>query len=184
MKKSINTFLKHPTKDNANRSANPPVTRASTILFDSMQEMYRHELKIKKHQKVSHYTYGRYGSTTTIELENILKELEQAYHVFLTGTGFGGIALALMSLCRPGDEILVSDNVYGPTKEISKELMHEFNIKAKFYDPDSFKDLQQKISKKTKMILVENPGSNTFEFQDLSKITALAKRKKNLHFVG
>ena len=76
MKKSINTFLKHPTKDNANRSANPPVTRASTILFDSMQEMYRHELKIKKHQKVSHYTYGRYGSTTTIELENILKELE------------------------------------------------------------------------------------------------------------
>ena len=178
MKKSINTFLKHPTKDNANRSANPPVTRASTILFDSMQEMYRHELKIKKHQKVSHYTYGRYGSTTTIELENILKELEQAYHVFLTGTGFGGIALALMSLCRPGDEILVSDNVYGPTKEISQELMREFNVNAKFYNPDSFADLKNKISKKTKMILVENPGSNTFEFQDLSKIIKIAKRKK------
>ena len=113
MKKSISTFLKHPTKDSTNRSANPPVTRASTILFNSIQEMYQHELKIKKHKKVSHYTYGRYGSTTTIELENILKELEQAYHVFLTGTGFGGIALALMSLCRPGDEILVSDNVYG-----------------------------------------------------------------------
>ena len=180
MKKSINTFLKHPTKDNTNRSANPPVTRASTILFNSMQEMYQHELKIKKHQKVSHYTYGRYGSTTTIELENILKELEQAYHVFLTGTGFGGIALALMSLCRPDDEILVSDNVYGPTKEISKELLKEFNVSAKFYDPDSFDDLKNKISKKTKIILVENPGSNTFEFQDLSKITALAKRKKIL----
>ena len=135
MKKSINTFLKHPTKDNTNRSANPPVTRASTILFNSMQEMYQHELKIKKHQKVSHYTYGRYGSTTTIELENILKELEQAYHVFLTGTGFGGIAQA-MSLYRPDDEILVSDNVYGPTKEISKELLKEFNVSAKFYDPD------------------------------------------------
>ena len=49
-----------------------------------MQEMHEHESKIKKHKKVSHYTYGRYGSTTTIELENILKELEQAYHVFLT----------------------------------------------------------------------------------------------------
>ena len=47
MKKSISTFLKHPTKDNTNRSANPPVTRASTILFDSMQEMYQHEAKIK-----------------------------------------------------------------------------------------------------------------------------------------
>ncbi len=178
MKKSISTFLKHPTKDNTNRSANPPVTRASTILFNSMQEMHQHELKIKKHKKVSHYTYGRYGSTTTIELENILKELEQAYHVFLTGTGFGGIALALMSLCRPGDEILVSDNVYGPTKEISQELMSQFNVNAKFYNPESFDDLRKKISKNTKMILVENPGSNTFEFQDLSKIIQLAKRKR------
>ena len=76
MKKSISTFLKHPTKDSTNRSANPPVTRASTILFNSVQEMYQHELKIKKHKKISHYTYGRYGSTTTIELENILKELD------------------------------------------------------------------------------------------------------------
>ena len=178
MKKSISTFLKHPTKDSSNRSANPPVTRASTILFNTMQEMYKHELKIKKHKKVSHFTYGRYGSTTTIELENILKELEQAYHVFLTGTGFGGIALALMALCRPGDEILVSDNVYGPTKEISQELMKEFKVDAKFYNPDSLDDLKGKISDKTKMILVENPGSNTFEFQDLSKIVKVAKRKK------
>ena len=178
MKKSISTFLKHPTKDSSNRSANPPVTRASTILFNTMQEMYKHELKIKKHKKVSHFTYGRYGSTTTIELENILKELEQAYHVFLTGTGFGGIALALMALCRPGDEILVSDNVYGPTKEISQELMKEFKVDAKFYNPVSLDDLKRKISHKTKMILVENPGSNTFEFQDLSKIVKMAKTKK------
>ncbi len=180
MKKSINTFLKHPTKDNTNRSANPPVARASTILFDTMQEMYKHEAKVKQHKNVSHYTYGRYGSTTTIELENILKELEKAYHVFLTGTGFGGIALALMSLCRPGDEIIVSDNVYGPTKEISEKLLKEFNINAKFYDPNSFDDLKNKVTKKTKIILVENPGSNTFEFQDLSKIVSLAKRKKIL----
>ena len=180
MKKSINTFLKHPTKDSTNRSANPPVARASTILFNTMQEMYKHEAKVKQHKNVSHYTYGRYGSTTTIQLENILKELEKAYHVFLTGTGFGGIALALMSLCRPGDEIIVSDNVYGPTKEISEKLLKEFNINAKFYDPNSFDDLKNKITKKTKMILVENPGSNTFEFQDLSKIVSLAKRKKIL----
>ena len=178
MKKSITTFLKQPTKDNINRSANPPVSRASTILFNTMQEMYQHEAKIKQHKKISHYTYGRYGSTTTIELENILKELENAYHVFLTGTGFGGIALALMSLCRPGDEILVSDNVYGPTKEISEKLLKEFNINAKFYNPESFKDLQNKISDKTKLIVVENPGSITFEFQDLSKIVNKEKKKK------
>ena len=183
MKKSIKTFLKHPTKDSSNRSANPAVIRASTILFNSMQELYQHEKRIKKHKKVSHYSYGRYGSSTTIELENILKELEQAFHVFLTGTGFGGVALAIMSICRPGDEILVSDNVYGPTKEISEKLLKEFNVISKFYDPDSFDDLKNKVSKKTKMILVENPGSNTFEFQDLSKIVNLAKSKKIFTFL-
>ena len=183
MKKSIKTFLKHPTKDNSNRSANPAVIRASTILFNTMQELYQHEKKIKKHQKVSHYSYGRYGSSTTIELENILKELEQAFHVFLTGTGFGGVALAIMSLCRPGDDLLVSDNVYGPTKEISEKLLKEFNVTAKFYNPDSFQDLKEKISKKTKMIIVENPGSNTFEFQDLTKIVNLAKKKKIFTFL-
>ena len=59
-------------------------------------------------------------------------------------------ALALMSICRPGDEILVSDNVYGPTKEISSELMKEFNINAKFYNPDSFEDLKIKLQSKQK----------------------------------
>ncbi len=183
MKKSISTFLKRPTKDNTNRSANPSVTRASTILFNSMQELFQHEKRIKKNKKISYYSYGRYGSSTTIELENMLKELEQAYHVFLTGTGFGGVALAIMSICRPGDEILVSDNVYGPTKEISEDLVKEFGINAKFYNPDSFEDLKDKVTKKTKMLIVENPGSNTFEFQDLSKIINLAKRKNILTFL-
>ena len=180
MKKSTITLLKHSTKDKTNRSANPPVVRASTILFDSMQELAAHEKKVSQKKKISHYSYGRYGSQTTIELENIIKELEQAYHVFLTGTGFGGISLALMSLCRPGDEILVSDNVYGPTRQITEDLLKEFNVNVRFYNPESFEDLKNKTSKKTKMILVENPGSITFEFQDLSKIVEHAKKQNIL----
>ena len=57
MKKSITTFLKQPTKDNINRSANPPVIRASTILFNSMQELRLHEKKVKSHKNITHYTY-------------------------------------------------------------------------------------------------------------------------------
>jgi|TARA_B110000444_G_scaffold240338_1_gene255595 cystathionine beta-lyase len=148
-----------------------------------MQELHQHEKNINANKKISYYSYGRYGSSTTIELENIIKELEQAHHVFLTGTGFGGVALALMSVCRPGDEILVSDNVYGPTKEISEDLLKEFNINAIFYDPENFKDLENKVTKKTRIIVVENPGSITFEFQDLSKIVKLAKRKNILTFL-
>ena len=75
------------------------------------------------------------------------------------------------------------DIIHHLTKEISEKLLKEFNVKAKFYNPDSFEDLKSQVSKKTKMILVENPGSNTFEFQDLSKIVNLAKKKKIFTFL-
>ena len=178
MKKSINTRLKHSSKDQLNRSANPVVVRASTILFDSMQELAAHEKKIINRKKITHYNYGRYGSQTTIELENIIKDLEEAYHVFLTPTGFGAVSLCLMALCRPGDEVLVSDNVYKPIRELSSNLLPELNVKAIFYDPNDIIDLKKKISNKTKLIFVENPGSITFEFQDLNEIIKIAKKRK------
>jgi cystathionine beta-lyase len=178
MKKSINTRLKHSSKDQLNRSANPPVVRASTILFDSMQELAAHEKKIINRKKITHYNYGRYGSQTTIELENIIKDLEEAYHVFLTPTGFGAVSLCLMALCRPGDEVLVSDNVYKPIRELSSNLLPELKVKAIFYDPNDIIDLKKKISNKTKLIFVENPGSITFEFQDLNEIIKIAKKRK------
>ena len=176
MKKSISTLLKHSSFSKINRSANPPVVRASTILFDSMQELQDHENKILKGKPITHYSYGRYGSQTTIELQKIVKELEQAHHVFLHSTGFGSVSLAFMALCKSGDEVLVGDNVYYPTREITEKLLPKYNIKTKYYDPNSIKDLQSKITKKTKLIFVENPGSITFEFQDLKEIIKLAKK--------
>jgi len=176
MKKSINTLLKHSSFSKINRSTNPPVVRASTILFNSMQELASHEKKILKNKPVTHFTYGRYGSQTTLELAKIIKELEQAYHVFLHSTGFGSVSLAFMALCQSEDEILVADNVYYPTKEITEKLLPKYNIKTKYYEPNNIKDLQNKITKKTKLIFVENPGSITFEFQDLNQIIKLAKK--------
>ena len=176
MKKSINTLLKHSSFSKVNRSANPAVVRASTILFDSMQEMKAHEKKISKNKPITHHAYGRYGSQTTIELEKIIKKLEEAHHVFLHSTGFGSVSLAFMALCQSGDEILVADNVYYPTKELTESLLPKYNIRSKYYDPNNIKDLQNKITKKTKLIFVENPGSITFEFQDLKAIVKLAKK--------
>jgi len=178
MKKSIKTYLKTAGKDYIAKSANPAIVRASTIFFDTIQEMRKHQKDIAKGKKVKHWDYGRQGSQTTIQLQNILKELEQAHSVFLTQTGFGAVVLAIMSVCRPGDEIVISDCVYRPTQKLTSQLLVEFNIKAIWYNPNSFEDLKNKVTKKTKLIYVENPGSNTFEFQDLRKIVALAKRKK------
>ena len=176
MKKSISTLLKHSSFNKINRSANPAVVRASTILFSSMQELASHEKKILNDKPITHYAYGRYGSQTTIELQKIVKELEQAHHVFLHSTGFGSVSLAFMALCQSGDEVLVGDNVYYPTREITEKLLPKYNITTKYYDPNNIKDLQNKITKKTKLIFVENPGSITFEFQDLKEIVRLGKK--------
>ena len=176
MKKSISTLLKHSSFSKINRSANPAVVRASTILFNSMQELASHEKKILNDKSITHYAYGRYGSQTTIELQKIIKELEQAHHVFLHSTGFGSVSLAFMALCQSGDEVLVGDNVYYPTREISEKLLPKYNIKTKYYDPNNINDLKNKITRKTKLIFVENPGSITFEFQDLKEIIKLAKK--------
>jgi len=177
MGRSIKTYLKLAGKDYISRSVNPSVVRASTILFKTMQELRKHQSNISKGKDVAYWDYGRQGSQTTIHLQKILKELEQAHHVFLTQTGFGAVALAIMSVCRPGDEIVISDCVYRPTQKLTSQLLKEFNINAIWYNPNSFQDLKSKVTKKTKLIYVENPGSNSFEFQDLGKITAFAKRK-------
>ena len=176
MKKSISTFLKHTAQDKVNRSANPAVVRASTVFFKSMQELLSYK-NIAKNKRVDYYDYGRAGTQTTTQLQNIIVELEKAHHVFLTPSGFASVALSIMSICRPGDEIIVTDSVYFPTRMITSKLLKEFGVKAYFYNPDNLNDLKNKISKKTKMIFVENPGSNTFEFQDLSQIIKLAKQK-------
>ena len=89
MKNSIKTFLKFAAKDTVARSANPAIVRASTIYFKTMQEMRKHQKIIAKGKAVKHWDYGRQGSQTTIQLQNILKELEEAHEVFLTQTGFG-----------------------------------------------------------------------------------------------
>ncbi len=135
MDKSLKTFLKYTGKDYYNRSVNPPVVRASTILFKTMQELRKHQKDILKNKDVDHWDYGRQGTQTTVQLQRLLRKLEDAYQVFLTPTGFSAVALSIMSLCRPGDEIVISDGVYRPTQKLTDGLLKEFNIKAIWYNP-------------------------------------------------
>ena len=119
MKPTDITKLKHLAQDKISRSANPAIVRNSTVFFKNMQELIKQEDLVKRGTKVNFYEYGRAGSQTTIALENFISELEGAYRTFLTSTGFGSIALAIMSICRPGDEIVVTDAVYAPTRMIT-----------------------------------------------------------------
>ena len=178
MSKSFKTFLKHTAKDFHNQSVNPPVVRASTIIFKSMRDIRKTQNKARKDPTGGHFDYGRQGTSTTHILSKILTKLEESYHVFLTPTGFGSIFLALFSILRPGDEIIVSDPTYKPTRRLTEDYLKDFNIKTIFYNPHDLKSLKSNITKNTKMIFVENPGSNTFDFQDLKKIISIAKSRK------
>ena len=180
MSNSFKTFLKHTAKDFHNQSVNPPIVRASTIIFKSMQDIRKMQNKAKKNPTGGHFDYGRQGTSTTHILQQILSKLEESYFTFLTPTGFGAVFLAIFSVTRPGDEIIVADPVYSPTRLLSQDFLKEFNIKTTFYDPHDLKTLEKAITKKTKLIFVENPGSNTFDFQDLGKIISIAKKHKIL----
>tara|TARA_B100000700_G_C14996641_1_gene834171 strand:+ start:699 stop:1874 length:1176 start_codon:yes stop_codon:yes gene_type:complete len=178
MKKSIKTFLKHTAKDYYNQSVNPPVVRASTIIFKSLQDIRKTQSKYKKNPTGGHFDYGRQGTSTTHILQKMLTEMEECYHTFLTPTGFGSVFLSIFSVVRPGDDILVADPVYFPTRLLTENFLKDFKINTVFYDPHNLNSIKDKITKKTRLIFVENPGSNTFEFQDLSKIIVLAKKYK------
>ena len=178
MGNSLKTFLKHTAKDFHNQSVNPPVVRASTIIFKSLQDIKKTQNKYLKDPVSGNFDYGRQGTSTTYALQQILRKIEECYKVYLTPTGFGAIFLGVLSVVKPDDEILVTDSVYSPSRLLTETYLKKFNIRAIFYNPNDLNDLKSKITKKTKLIFVENPGSNTFEFQDLSKIVALAKQNK------
>ena len=180
MSNSFKTFLKHTAKDFHNQAVNPPIVRASTIIFKSMGDIRKMQNKAKSDPTGGHFDYGRQGTSTTHVLQKILSKLEESYHTFLTPTGFGAVFLAIFSVTRPGDEIIVADPVYSPTRILSQDFLKEFNIKTTFYNPHDLKTLENSITKKTKLIFVENPGSNTFEFQDIGKVVSIAKKHKIL----
>ena len=180
MSNSFKTFLKHTAKDFHNQAVNPPIVRASTIIFKSMGDIRKMQNKAAADPTGGHFDYGRQGTSTTHVLQKILSKLEESYHTFLTPTGFGAVFLSIFSVTRPGDEIIVADPVYSPTRILSQNFLKEFNIKTTFYNPHDLKTLEKSITKKTKLIFVENPGSNTFEFHDIGKVVAIAKKYKIL----
>ena len=116
MVNSVKTFLKQVGKDYQNQSVNPPVVRASTIIFKSMQDIKKTQNRYLKNPVSGNFDYGRQGTPTTYALQQILRKLEECYKVYLTPTGFGAVFLGVLSVIEPEDEILVTDSVYSPTR--------------------------------------------------------------------
>ena len=152
---------------------NTPVWRASTILYDTVAEM--RERVGETHHRLF---YGRRGTPTQWSLADALTELEPgAEGTFLYPSGVAAIAAALLSVLSPGDELLLVDSAYDPTRSMANGLLKRMGIKTRFYDPLIGAGIADLIGDDTKAIFLESPGSLTFEVQDVPAIVAAARAR-------
>jgi cystathionine beta-lyase len=146
---------------------NPPVYRASTILFPSVAA-----LEAAKPRQGTYY--GRYGTPTTAALEEAVAELEGGYRAIVVGSGKTAITSMLLALLRAGDHLLVVDTVYGPTRQFCTGTLARFGVATTFYDPLIGAGIAELIRPETRLVFTESPGSLTFEMQDTPAIAAAA----------
>jgi cystathionine beta-lyase len=154
------------------RLVNPPVHRGSTILFDSVAEMRAAAPEFGKSY------YGLHGSPTHWALAEALTELEPgAAGTMLYSSGLAAVTAALLSVLSAGDELLVTDSVYGPTRRFCDGFLRRFGVSTRYYDPLIGSGIAELIGERTRAILMESPGSNTMEVQDVPAICAVAKAR-------
>ncbi len=150
----------------------PGVFKASTVFFSSVAAMRSIEWKDK-----TGYTYGLHGTPTTYVLEERLCTLEGGQQCLLVPSGLAAIATVAFSLLATGDEVLVPDNVYGPSRALAKGELRSWGIGHRYYDPMDPRDLADKISARTRLVWLEAPGSVTLEFPDLSEMLRVCREK-------
>ena len=154
------------------RLVNVPVERASTILFDTVAELESNA------PGLGIYRYGLQGTATHWALSEALTGLEPgAAGTALSSTGLAAITSALLAVLSAGDELLVTDSVYGPTRKFCDTALKRFGVSTRYYDPLIGSDIAGLIGDKTRAILLESPGSLTMEIQDVPAICAVARER-------
>jgi cystathionine beta-lyase len=152
------------------RLVNPPVHRASTVLFDSVAEMR------SAAPAFGEYYYGLHGTPTQWALAEALTELEPgAAGTMLYSTGLAAATAALLSVLSTGDELLMTDSVYGPTRRFCDGFLKRYGVTTRYYDPLVGAGISDLIGERTRAIFLESPGSLTLEVQDVPAICAAAK---------
>jgi cystathionine beta-lyase len=144
------------------QAVQPGVFKASTVVFENTAALRSREWKDK-----SGYTYGLHGTPTTFVLEERLATLEGGRQALLAPSGLAAIALVGQALLRSGDELLLPDNVYGPSRDLARHELGQWGITTGFYDPMDAASLAAAITPRTRLVWLEAAGSVTLEFPDL-----------------
>ncbi len=166
-------LIHHPYTPPAGFEApQPGVFKASTVYFPNVAAMRSREWKDK-----SGYTYGLHGTPTTYLLEERLCALEGGLQCVLVPSGLAAIANTALALLKSGDEVLIPDNAYGPSKALAEGELHAWGIAHAYYDPMNPADLAVRINARTRLVWLEAPGSVTMEFPDLLTMVRLCRER-------
>ncbi|MCC7151491.1 MAG: cystathionine beta-lyase [Rubrivivax sp.] len=169
----ITPLIHHPYRPPEGFSApQAGVHKASTVLFPTVAAMRNRDWRSR-----SGYTYGLHGTPTTFLLEERLAALEGGSECVLAPSGLAAIALVDQALLASGDEVLLPDNVYGPSRELARNELLRWGIAHRFYDPMDAAALAFMITPATKLVWLEAAGSVTMEFPDLVNLVAAAKAR-------
>lgn len=152
---------------------NPPVWRASTILFDTLADL---DAAIKAPDDGLYY--GRRGTPTQWALENALTALEPgAAGTKLYPSGVAAITTSLLAVVKAGDHVLITDSAYEPSRQFGDQLLKRMGVEVGYFDPLVAGGIDALIRPETSAILLESPGSLSFEIQDVPAITAVARAR-------
>ena len=160
------THLARP-KAGLGTAVNPSVTRASTLLFNDAADLYRSDVR----------GYGRHGGDVHDQLCDMFTHLEGGAGTTLFPSGLMACTIPILSQVKSGDHVLLTDSAYGPTRGFCLQMLTGMGVSVDIYDPHTGAEIKDLIQENTRLIILESPGSLTFEIQDIPAITKAAKEK-------
>ncbi|MCA1323568.1 cystathionine beta-lyase [Herbaspirillum sp. alder98] len=152
-------------------SLSPAVMRASTVVFDSLEDFVQ-----RKKRQPDGFSYGVTGTPTARLLERRIAELEDGQHCVIAPSGAAALMTTVMGFVRGGDHMLVSASCYGTLKTFAEKWLARMNVEVELYKPAIGAEIEALIKPNTKMICMESPGTVTMEMQDIPAIARVAKK--------
>lgn len=158
-------------------SVNPPLVRASTVLYRDTGAM--RDIRTRNDAGEQVFRYGARGTPTTFALCDAITEIEGGERTMLFPTGLAAVAHPFMSILRPGDHVLLAETVYGPARAIAEKFLPQRGITCEFY-PGGHEQVAARLKPNTRMVYLDNPGSIVFDIQDLPAIARLLEGRDTL----
>ena len=144
---------------------NPPVVHASTVLFPDYETMKKRDQK---------YLYATRGTPTTDALAEAIDHLEGSAGTIIVPSGLAAVSVPMLAFAKAGDHCLIVDSIYGPTREFADTMLTRLGVTIEYFDPHIGDGFPQLLRDNTAIVVLEAPGSNTFEMLDVAAISSAA----------